>query len=87
MPIRRMIHRRRLMSSATFTIANDGRTEHEWLVFQTDLAPANFPIGQDGDSNEEREPIDTDLLHVPLPQRAQPYRPRRLSNKMANRRR
>ena len=37
----------------TFTIANDGRTEHELLVFQTSLDPAAFPIGQDGDINEE----------------------------------
>ena len=37
----------------TFTIANDGRTEHELLVFQTALAPADFPISQDGDINED----------------------------------
>ncbi|MBV8159472.1 MAG: hypothetical protein JO265_00970 [Acidimicrobiia bacterium] len=36
-----------------FTIANDGRTEHELLVFHTDLDPAAFPLGQDGDINEE----------------------------------
>ncbi|MBV8161326.1 MAG: hypothetical protein JO265_10430 [Acidimicrobiia bacterium] len=36
-----------------FTIANEGRTEHELLVFRTDLAPANFPIGQDGDIIED----------------------------------
>jgi len=36
-----------------FTIANDGRTEHELLVFHTSLAPTDFPIGQDGDINED----------------------------------
>jgi uncharacterized cupredoxin-like copper-binding protein len=36
-----------------FSIANDGRTEHELLVFRTDLDPAAFPIGADGDINEE----------------------------------
>jgi len=36
-----------------FTIANDGRAEHELLVFHTDLDPAAFPIGADGDINEE----------------------------------
>jgi uncharacterized cupredoxin-like copper-binding protein len=42
----------------TFTIANDGRTEHELLVFKTALAPADFPIGQDGDINEEAPGIN-----------------------------
>ena len=37
----------------TFAIANDGRTEHELLVFHTSLAPATFPIGADGDINED----------------------------------
>jgi uncharacterized cupredoxin-like copper-binding protein len=37
----------------TFSIANDGRTEHELLVFQTGLDPSAFPIGADGDINEE----------------------------------
>ena len=36
-----------------FTIANDGRTEHELLVFHTNLDPAAFPIGADGDINED----------------------------------
>ena len=36
-----------------FTIANDGRTEHELLVFQTNLDPAAFPIGVDGNIDEE----------------------------------
>jgi len=36
-----------------FTIANDDRTEHELLVFHTSLAPADFPISQDGDINED----------------------------------
>jgi uncharacterized cupredoxin-like copper-binding protein len=37
----------------TFSIANDGRTEHELLVFKTTLDPSAFPIGPDGDINEE----------------------------------
>lgn len=37
----------------TFTIANDGRTEHEMLVFHTTIDPASFPIGPDGDINED----------------------------------
>jgi uncharacterized cupredoxin-like copper-binding protein len=36
-----------------FTIANDGRTEHELLVFHTTIDPAAFPIGADGDVNED----------------------------------
>jgi len=37
----------------TFTITNDGRTEHELLVFHTSVDPATFPIGPDGDINED----------------------------------
>jgi len=37
----------------TFSIANDGRTEHELLVFNTTLDPSAFPIGPDGDINED----------------------------------
>ena len=39
--------------SHTFTIANDGRTEHELLVFKTTVDPGAFPIGPDGDIDEE----------------------------------
>jgi uncharacterized cupredoxin-like copper-binding protein len=41
-----------------FTIANDGRTEHELLVFQTNLDPAAFPIDAEGDINEEAPGIN-----------------------------
>ena len=36
-----------------FTIVNDGRTEHELLVFHTNLDPAAFPIGPDGNIVED----------------------------------
>ena len=36
-----------------FTIANNGRTEHEVLVFHTDLSPAAFPLDQEGNINED----------------------------------
>lgn len=36
-----------------FTITNGGKTEHELLVFRTDVAPAAFPVDPEGDIVEE----------------------------------
>ncbi|MBV8234904.1 MAG: hypothetical protein JO075_04305 [Acidimicrobiia bacterium] len=37
----------------TFTIANDGKTEHELLVFHTSIDPTVFPLDQEGNINED----------------------------------
>ena len=37
----------------TFTIANDGKTEHELLVFHTSIDPTVFPLDQEGNIDEQ----------------------------------
>jgi len=38
--------------SVTFTIANEGPSVHEFVVFKTDLAADQLPTGADGDVDE-----------------------------------
>lgn len=37
----------------TLNIANAGKVQHELLVFRTDTPPASFPVGPDGNVNED----------------------------------
>jgi uncharacterized cupredoxin-like copper-binding protein len=37
----------------TITITNAGKMAHELLVFHTDIAPANLPVGPDGKVSED----------------------------------
>ena len=38
-----------------FTVANTGPSEHEFLVFKTDLAPDKLPLGKDGRMDESAD--------------------------------
>ncbi len=39
--------------STTFTVSNQGPSEHEFLVFKTDLAPTDLPLNSEGNVDEE----------------------------------
>jgi uncharacterized cupredoxin-like copper-binding protein len=39
--------------TTTFTITNQGKTQHELLVFHSDLAPSAFPLDPDGSVQED----------------------------------
>ncbi len=39
--------------STSFTVSNDGPSEHEFVVFKTDLAPSDLPLDADGNVDEE----------------------------------
>jgi uncharacterized cupredoxin-like copper-binding protein len=41
-----------------FAIRNIGPSEHEFLIFRTDLAPDKLPLGSDGRVNEEADAVD-----------------------------
>jgi uncharacterized cupredoxin-like copper-binding protein len=44
----------------TFDVTNDGPSQHEFVVFKTDLDPAKLPTNADGDvdEGEKLEPVD-----------------------------
>jgi uncharacterized cupredoxin-like copper-binding protein len=46
--------------STTFNVDNSGPSTHELVVFATDLAPEDLPLGDDGDVDEEGQ----GLTHV-----------------------
>ena len=41
----------------TFDVSNDAGQTHEFVVFQTDLAPDQLPTNEDGDVDEEGEGV------------------------------
>jgi uncharacterized cupredoxin-like copper-binding protein len=41
----------------TFDVTNDAEQTHEFVVFQTDLAPDQLPTNEDGDVDEEGEGV------------------------------
>jgi len=41
----------------TFDITNDAEQTHEFVVFQTDLAPDQLPLNEDGSFDEEGEGV------------------------------
>lgn len=43
--------------STTFTVDNAGPSTHEFVVFQTDLAPDAMPVGEDGNVDEAGEGV------------------------------
>jgi uncharacterized cupredoxin-like copper-binding protein len=42
----------------TFSIHNDGPSPHEFVIFNTDLAPDELPTNDDGTVNEEGEGVE-----------------------------
>jgi uncharacterized cupredoxin-like copper-binding protein len=38
-----------------FAVRNDGPSQHEFLIFKTDLAADKLPLGDDGRVNEDAE--------------------------------
>lgn len=44
----------------TFSVTNDGPSVHEFVVFQTDLAPEDLPTDDDGNvaESEDFDPVD-----------------------------
>jgi uncharacterized cupredoxin-like copper-binding protein len=41
--------------SVTFSVTNEGPSTHEFVVFETDLAPEDLPLADDGTVDEEGE--------------------------------
>ena len=54
--------------TTTFTISNAGTTEHELLVFKSDLAPSAYPTDPAGDIQEDGPGVDllSDGENIPV---------------------